>query len=115
MSDLSTKATALLTMHDEFVVLPTAWDAWSARTLVDAGFAAITIGSHPRAESRGQEDGEGMTQMGVQFDPVIRGVVNAEPIGIILAAVFLTTSIAAFFPALYAAFLRPVNALRRIG
>ncbi|MET4100164.1 2-methylisocitrate lyase-like PEP mutase family enzyme [Agrococcus sp. UYP10] len=61
MSDLSTKATALLTMHDEFVVLPTAWDAWSARTLVDAGFAAITIGSHPLAESRGQEDGEGMT------------------------------------------------------
>ena len=61
------------------------------------------------------KDGEGMTQMGVQFDPVIRGVVNAEPIGIILAAVFLTTSIAAFFPALYAAFLRPVNALRRIG
>lgn len=61
MSDLAAKATALLTMHDDFVVLPTAWDAWSARTLVDAGFAAISIGSHPLAESRGQEDAEGMS------------------------------------------------------
>lgn len=61
MSDLAAKATALLTMHEDFVVLPTAWDAWSARTLVDAGFGAISIGSHPLAESRGQEDNEGMS------------------------------------------------------
>lgn len=61
MSDLTAKATALLDMHEEFVVLPTAWDAWSARTLVDAGFGAISIGSHPLAESRGQQDNEGMT------------------------------------------------------
>ncbi|MGC5075860.1 isocitrate lyase/PEP mutase family protein [Agrococcus sp. DT81.2] len=61
MSDLARKATALLAMHDEFVVLPTAWDAWSARTLVDTGFAAISIGSHPLAESRGQQDNEGMS------------------------------------------------------
>lgn len=61
MSDLAAKATALLDMHDDFVVLPTAWDAWSARTLVGAGFGAISIGSHPLAESRGQQDNEGMS------------------------------------------------------
>ncbi len=60
MSDLSAKATALLRMHDDLVVLPTAWDAWSARAVVDAGFAAISVGSHPLAESRGQRDNEGM-------------------------------------------------------
>jgi 2-methylisocitrate lyase-like PEP mutase family enzyme len=61
MSDLERKATALLAMHEDFVVLPTAWDAWSARTLVDAGFAAISVGSHPLADSRGQDDNEGMS------------------------------------------------------
>lgn len=61
MSDLAAKATALLTMHEDFVVLPTAWDAWSARALVDTGFGAISIGSHPLASSRGQQDGEGMS------------------------------------------------------
>ncbi|MCR8669679.1 isocitrate lyase/phosphoenolpyruvate mutase family protein [Agrococcus sp. HG114] len=61
MRDLAGLAAELLTMHDDFVVLPTAWDAWSARALVDAGFRAITVGSHPVAESRGQRDGEGMS------------------------------------------------------
>jgi 2-methylisocitrate lyase-like PEP mutase family enzyme len=61
MSDLAAKAKALLRMHDDLAVLPTAWDAWSARALVDAGFGAISVGSHPVAESRGQRDGEGMT------------------------------------------------------
>ncbi|GEK81265.1 isocitrate lyase/PEP mutase family protein [Agrococcus baldri] len=69
MSELSTKATALLRMHDDFVVLPTAWDAWSARAIVDAGFSAISVGSHPLAESRGQQDGEGMS-----LDDALEGV-----------------------------------------
>ena len=43
------------------LVLPTVWDAWSARTAVAAGFEALTIGSHPLAESRGAEDHEGQT------------------------------------------------------
>ncbi len=42
-------------------MLPTVWDAWSARAVVDAGFEALTIGSHPLADSRGQADNEGMT------------------------------------------------------
>ncbi|GAA0583124.1 oxaloacetate decarboxylase [Kribbella sandramycini] len=42
-------------------MLPTVWDAWSARTVAAAGFPALSIGSHPLADSRGQEDNEGMT------------------------------------------------------
>src|SRR5512140_1491598 len=61
MGDLAAKARLMLRMHDDLAVLPTAWDAWSARTLVDAGFGAISVGSHPVAESRGQRDGEGMS------------------------------------------------------
>ncbi len=34
---------------------------WSARTAVDGEFSALTIGSHPLAESRGAEDNEGQT------------------------------------------------------
>ncbi|WP_072313522.1 isocitrate lyase/PEP mutase family protein [Agrococcus sp. Marseille-P2731] len=69
MSDLTSKATALLRMHDELVVLPTVWDAWSARAVVDAGFAAISVGSHPLAESRGQGDNEQMA-----LDEALEGV-----------------------------------------
>jgi 2-methylisocitrate lyase-like PEP mutase family enzyme len=43
------------------LVLPTVWDAWSARTAVAAGFPALTIGSHPLADSRGAGDHEGQT------------------------------------------------------
>ncbi len=63
MTDLAAKATTLLDLHHAgtTLVLPTVWDAWSARAVADAGFAALTIGSHPLADSRGQEDNEGMT------------------------------------------------------
>ncbi len=43
------------------MVLPTVWDAWSAKLAVDAGFAALTVGSHPVADSVGKPDNEGMT------------------------------------------------------
>lgn len=43
------------------LVLPTVWDAWSARTAVSAGFEALTIGSHPLADSRGAADQEGQS------------------------------------------------------
>jgi 2-methylisocitrate lyase-like PEP mutase family enzyme len=73
MSDdiLKQRAEALLGLHrpGNPVVLPTVWDAWSARLAVDAGFAALTIGSHPLAESVGKSDKEGMT-----FDDVVTRV-----------------------------------------
>ncbi|WP_435596414.1 isocitrate lyase/PEP mutase family protein [Streptomyces albogriseolus] len=51
------------------LVLPTVWDVWSARTAVAAGFPALTIGSHPLADSRGADDKEGQT-----FEEVLAAV-----------------------------------------
>jgi 2-methylisocitrate lyase-like PEP mutase family enzyme len=63
MADVAARAHQLLELHHSgtTLVLPTVWDAWSARAVVDAGFPALTIGSHPLADSRGQSDNEGMT------------------------------------------------------
>ena len=53
----------LLALHQPGnpVILPTVWDAWSAKLAVEAGFAALTVGSHPVADSIGKPDNEGMT------------------------------------------------------
>ncbi|MFD0078602.1 isocitrate lyase/phosphoenolpyruvate mutase family protein [Streptomyces sp. NPDC127166] len=51
------------------LVLPTVWDVWSARTAVAAGFPALTVGSHPLADSRGADDHEGQT-----FEEVLAAV-----------------------------------------
>jgi 2-methylisocitrate lyase-like PEP mutase family enzyme len=68
---LKERAEALLALHQPGnpVVLPTVWDAWSARLAVDAGFAALTVGSHPLADSVGKADQEGMS-----FDDVVARV-----------------------------------------
>ena len=67
------RAAALLALHQPGnpVVLPTVWDAWSAKLAVDAGFAALTVGSHPVADSVGKADNEGMT-----FDDLLTRVVQ---------------------------------------
>jgi 2-methylisocitrate lyase-like PEP mutase family enzyme len=68
---IAERATALLDLHQPGnpVILPTVWDAWSARLATDAGFAALTVGSHPLADSIGKPDGEGMS-----FDDVLTRV-----------------------------------------
>lgn len=43
------------------MILPTVWDAWSANLAAQAGFAGLTVGSHPVADSIGRSDNEGMT------------------------------------------------------
>jgi 2-methylisocitrate lyase-like PEP mutase family enzyme len=60
---LQDRAAALLALHvpGNPAILPTVWDAWSAMLAVDAGFAALTVGSHPVADSVGKPDGEGMS------------------------------------------------------
>jgi 2-methylisocitrate lyase-like PEP mutase family enzyme len=60
---LQERATTLKALHvpGDPVILPTVWDAWSAKLAVDAGFAALTVGSHPVADSVGKADGEGMS------------------------------------------------------
>lgn len=65
------RALTLLELHQPGnpVVLPTVWDAWSARLATEAGFAALTVGSHPLADSIGKPDGEGMS-----FDDVLTRV-----------------------------------------
>lgn len=63
MESITAKATTLLGLHrpGDPVILPTVWDAWSANLAADAGFAALTVGSHPVADSIGRRDNEGMT------------------------------------------------------
>src|SRR3984885_8195223 len=70
---LPQRATALLELHQPGnpVILPTVWDAWSARLAVDTGFAALTVGSHPLADSIGKPDNEGMS-----FDDLLARVVQ---------------------------------------
>lgn len=59
----ATLATRLLELHHTgtTLVLPNVWDAWSAKVVAGAGFDALSIGSHPLADSRGQGDNEDMT------------------------------------------------------
>jgi 2-methylisocitrate lyase-like PEP mutase family enzyme len=68
---LKERAETLLGLHQPGnpVVLPTVWDAWSATLAVEAGFVALTVGSHPMADSVGKADQEGMT-----FDEVVTRV-----------------------------------------
>ncbi|MDC8980895.1 isocitrate lyase/phosphoenolpyruvate mutase family protein [Mycobacterium marinum] len=63
LSVTAERALALLALHQPGnpVVLPTVWDAWSARLAANAGFAALTVGSHPLADSIGKPDNEGMS------------------------------------------------------
>lgn len=62
MPDVKTLAGALAEAHESsrVMVLPTVWDTWSARVAVDAGFMALTVGSHPVADAIGSSDGENM-------------------------------------------------------
>ena len=73
MNSRTTVASAqrLRQLHAEYqpLVLPTVWDVWSARTAAYAGFPALTIGSHPLADSRGADDQEGQT-----FEEVLAAV-----------------------------------------
>ena len=59
---LTQRAKALLALHrpGDPGVLPTVWDAWSAHVAAEAGFAGLTVGSHPVADSIGRADGEQM-------------------------------------------------------
>lgn len=62
-SVLAERASTLLEAHQRGLplVLPTVWDAWSAHAMVNAGFDALSIGSHPLADSVGSADGETMS------------------------------------------------------
>jgi len=58
------------------LVLPTVWDAWSAKVAAGVGFAALTVGSHPLADALGSEDGEHLEleQVFAAVRPIIASV-----------------------------------------
>ncbi len=62
VTTLPEKAAAFLALHrpGDPVILPTVWDAWSADLVQQEGFPALTVGSHPLANSVGKSDREGM-------------------------------------------------------
>src|SRR5690606_16102957 len=62
MSNLEAHAKKLSQLHasGQLLVLPTVWDAFSAGVAVEAGFAGLTVGSHPVADAIGSADGEAM-------------------------------------------------------
>lgn len=62
MNDVTRLAQKFAEAHESGrnLVLPTVWDPWSARIAVEAGFEALTIGSHPVADATGHADGEQM-------------------------------------------------------
>lgn len=76
---LASKAQALLDLHrpGRPAVLPTVWDPWSAQLAADAGFPALTVGSHAVAAALGREDHEdlGLDEMLAQV-AVIAGAVD---------------------------------------
>lgn len=58
---------------------------------------------------------EGFSQMGVQFDPIIHGVVRPRGIGMVVVAVLVVCVGAAVYPAWRAARVHPVQAIREDG
>ncbi len=77
MPDVKDLAGALAEAHESqrLMVLPTVWDTWSARVAVDAGFVALTVGSHPVADAIGSSDGENMDLS--EYLKVVRRIVDA--------------------------------------
>lgn len=70
-TDITAQATALAELHasGDMIIMPTAWDAWSAGLVAKAGYRALTVGSHPVANAFGVPDGENM-----DFDDYLRVV-----------------------------------------
>ncbi|MGO1439834.1 MAG: isocitrate lyase/PEP mutase family protein [Brevibacterium yomogidense] len=62
MADITDTARTFAAAHEsgDLLVLPTVWDAWSARLAESAGFPGLTIGSHPVGDALGPGDGEAM-------------------------------------------------------
>ncbi|GAA4837301.1 isocitrate lyase/PEP mutase family protein [Garicola koreensis] len=77
MPTITERAHQLADAHESghTVVLPTVWDAWSARVAADAGFAGLTVGSHPVADAIGSADGENMDF--ADYLAVVRRIVDS--------------------------------------
>ena len=59
MTRLRAQAVTLRELHDGMLVLPNAWDAASAKVVVEAGFPVVATASNAIAAMLGHPDGEG--------------------------------------------------------
>lgn len=77
MSNVESNAQKLAELHEsgEILVLPTVWDTWSAGVAAEAGFLALTVGSHPVADAIGSSDGENMDF--AEYLGVVKKIVDA--------------------------------------
>ncbi|ANE03653.1 isocitrate lyase/PEP mutase family protein [Corynebacterium crudilactis] len=77
MSHLQTLAADFAKAHEsgKLLVLPTAWDTWSAGVAEEAGFPGLTVGSHPVADAIGSSDGENMDF--VEYLNVVKKITSA--------------------------------------
>lgn len=77
MSNVKAHATTLAEQHEsgQLLILPTVWDTWSATVATEAGFNALTIGSHPVADAIGSSDGENMDF--ADYLAVVKRIVDA--------------------------------------
>lgn len=78
------KAHKLASLHEsgDLIVMPTVWDVWSAQLAADAGFQALTIGSHPVANAVGKPDGEHQDQQ--HYFAIARAIAAAVDIPVSL-------------------------------
>lgn len=77
MTNVKALATTLTEHHESGkpLVLPTVWDTWSANVAAEAGFASLTVGSHPVADAIGSSDGENMDF--AEYLEVVKRIVEA--------------------------------------
>ena len=82
MPNVEERAQQLAEAHQSggVMVLPTVWDTWSASIAVDAGFTALTVGSHPVADAVGSADGENMDF--ADYLRVVRRIVDSVEVPI---------------------------------
>lgn len=77
MTNVKALATTLTEQHEsgQLLILPTVWDTWSANVAAEAGFKALTVGSHPVADAIGSSDGENMDI--AEYLEVVKRIVEA--------------------------------------
>lgn len=82
MTNVKAHATTLAEQHESgnLLVLPTVWDTWSAQVATDAGFTALSVGSHPVADAIGSSDGENMDF--AEYLDVVQRIVEAADVPI---------------------------------
>lgn len=91
------------------------WESLLLGLLASAGGVVLGLSLDALLVTRGlnmSADGERMSSMGILFDPVIYGVIKVQPIVTAVGLMLVIAVLAAVWPAIRAARLRPVDAMR---